>query len=57
MISVTRDISVTLKNIPISISVLHDQEYKNKLLRSYNSKNRRSYSEKNNINDFIKKDK
>ena len=56
MLSVSRDISITLKNIPISISVLHDQEYKNTLLRSYNAKNRRSYSEKN-VNDFIKKEK
>jgi len=41
-------ITILLKNIPISISLLHEQEYDNLclILKPYNIKNRRTFSER-----------
>ena len=52
-----RPSSKELKNIPVSISILHEQEYKNLclILRVKNNKvsRRRAFSERSNDNDEI----
>jgi len=41
------------KNIPVSISILHEQEYNNLCLMIKGSKKRRAFSERSSDNEII----
>lgn len=42
-----------MKNIPVSISLLHEQEYSNLYLILNNNKKRRAFSERSNDNELV----
>ena len=49
-----QSVNKELKNIPISVSVLHEQEYNN-LLHKLKKNKRRAHSDKSKNNDIVHK--